>query len=342
MYIVDSFNVAILMCVITMICWGSHANMLKMQSKGYSYSYYYWDQAIGYLLLPLILALTIGSIGSNGESFISNLLNADAASWWWAIAAAFVFNLANIIFVASVDIAGMAVAFPVGMGFSLVLGVILNYIAKPEGNPVLIFAGMLCVVIAIIINARAYAKMSAKEEDKAIMKKGIKLAIIGGFLMGLFYYLLQNSMPTVLNSDSLSNIAGTGKFTPYSAVVVFAAASFLSNFIYNSYIMRHPFKGNPVTYKGYFAKGTAKDHLIGLVGGMINATGTSFNIIASGMVGAAIAYALGQSNPMIAAIWGVFVWKEFKNAPQGTNKLIVLMFVFFAAGVTLLTLSKQL
>lgn len=339
MYIVDSYNVAILMCVITMICWGSHANMLKMQSKGYSYSYYYWDQAIGYILLPLILALTMGSIGQAGQAFIPNLLEADASSWLWAIGAAFVFNLANIIFVASVDIAGMAVAFPVGMGFSLVLGVILNYIAKPEGDPILIFAGMLCVVIAIVINARAYAKMNTKEEDKAMVKKGIKLAIIGGFLMGLFYYLLQNSMPTVLNADSLSSIAGTGKFTPYTAVVVFAGASFLSNFIYNTYVMRHPFKGEPVTYKGYF-KQSAKDHIIGIAGGMINATGTTFNIIASGMVGAAVAYALGQSNPMIAAIWGVFVWKEFKGAPKGTNKLIALMFLFFAAGVVLLTLSK--
>ena len=132
---------------------------------------------------------------------------------------------------------------------------------------------------------------------------------------------------------------GTGKFTPYSAVVVFAGASFLSNFIYNSYIMKHPFKGEPVTYAGYF-KESARDHIIGVIGGVINATGTTFNIIASGMVGAAIAYALGQSNPMIAAIWGVFVWKEFKDAPQGTNKLIVLMFVFFAAGVALLTLAK--
>ena len=339
MYIVDSFNVAILMCVVTMICWGSHANMLKMQSKGYSYSYYYWDQAIGYVLLPLLLALTLGSIGGQGESFISNLQNAELSSWLWAIGAAFVFNLANIIFVASVDIAGMAVAFPVGMGFALSLGVILNYIAKPEGNPILIFSGVLCVIVAIIINARAYAKMSSKADDQSMVKKGIILAIVGGFLMALFYYLLQNSLPAVLNYESLASISGTGKFTPYSAVFVFALASFFSNFIYNSYVMRHPFKGNPVTYKGYFQQ-SGKDHLIGVIGGMINATGTSFNIIASGVVGAAIAYALGQSNPMIAAIWGVFVWKEFKGAPKGTNKVIALMFLFFAAGVVLLTLSK--
>lgn len=340
MYIVDSFPVAILLCVITMICWGSHTNLLKMQSKGYPYSYYYWDQAIGYFLLPLILALTLGSTGTGGEPFISNLLHADAASWGWAVGAAFVFNLANILFVASVDIAGMAVAFPVGMGFSLVLGVILNYIAKPEGNPVWIFTGVACVVAAILLNARAYSALEKKAEERDVKKKGIPLAISGGFLMGLFYYLLQNSMPAVLSYDSLFHIAGSGKFTPYTAVVVFAAASFVSNFLYNTYLMRHPFRGDPVTYKGYFAAGTGRDHVLGVIGGLINATGTTFNIIASGSVGAAIAYALGQSNPMIAAIWGVFIWKEFRNAPKGTNRWIAGMFLLFALGVLLLTLSK--
>ena len=341
MFIVSSYNLALVMCVITMICWGSHANMLKMQSNGYAYSYYYWDQAIGYFVLPLILALTMGSIGSSGQPFLENLQQASLSSWLWAIGAAFVFNLANIIFVASVDIAGMAVAFPVGMGFSLALGVLLNYIAKPQGNLLLLVLGVASVMLAIILNARAYAKLnSSSGDDKSMVGKGLKLAIIGGFLMSLFYYLLQNSMPEVLNAESLSSIAGTGKFSPYSAVVVFAFASFLSNFIYNTYIMRHPFKGEPVTFKGYFAKGTGKDHLIGFVGGVINCTGTTFNIIASGMLGAAIAYAIGQSNPMIAAIWGVFVWREFKGAPKGTNKLLVLMFLFFALGVTLLSLAK--
>lgn len=341
MFIVGSYNLALIMCVITMICWGSHANMLKMQSKGYAYSYYYWDQAIGYFVLPLILALTMGSIGTSGQPFLENLAQASTSSWLWAIGAAFVFNLANIIFVASVDIAGMAVAFPVGMGFSLALGVLLNYIGKPQGNLLLLILGVISVMMAIILNARAYAKLNASSnEDKTMVKKGLWLAIVGGFLMSLFYYLLQNSMPEVLNAESLSAIAGTGKFSPYSAVVVFAFASFLSNFIYNTYIMRHPFKGDPVTFKGYFAKGTGKDHFIGFVGGVINATGTTFNIIASGMLGAAVAYAIGQSNPMIAAIWGVFVWREFKGAPKGTNKLIILMFIFFALGVTLLSLAK--
>lgn len=341
MVIINSFGPAIIMCIVTMICWGSHANALKLLNKSYAYPYYYWDQAIGYFLLPLILALTMGSIGNNGQSFIPNLLEADLSAWMWAIGAAFVFNLANILFVASVDIAGMAVAFPIGIGFALVEGVIINYISKPEGNPLLIAVGTISICIAVLLNARAYAKMNSETDaDKAMVKKGIVLAISGGLLMGLFYYLLQNSIPAILSPESLSNIAGTGRFTPYTAVVVFAFASFLSNFIYNTYVMRHPFKGKPVTFKGYFAKGYGKDHIVSILSGGFNSLGTTFNIIASGMVGAAIAYGIGQSAPMIAAIWGVFVWKEFKGAPKGTFGYIVIMFLLFTLGVIMLAISK--
>ena len=252
------------------------------------------------------------------------------------------FNLANILFVSAVDIAGMAVAFPIGIGFALVEGVIINYIAKTrEGNPLLIAVGTGAIGVAILLNARAYAKLkSGIDSDKSMVKKGILLAISGGLLMGLFYYLLQNSLPAILSPDSLSGITGTGKFTPYAAVVVFAFASFLSNFIYNTYIMKHPFKGEPVSFKGYFAKGYGKDHIVSIFSGGVNALGTTFNIIASGMIGAAIAYGIGQSAPMIAAIWGIFVWKEFKGAPKGTNGLITAMFLLFTLGVILLALSK--
>lgn len=341
MVIINSFGTAIIMCIVTMICWGSHANALKLLKKTYPYPYYYWDQAIGYFLLPLILALTMGSIGDNGQPFITNLLNAELSTWLWAISAAFVFNLANILFVASVDISGMSVAFPIGIGSALVEGVIINYIAKPEGNPWLIALGTLMIGLAILLNARAYAKLkSGNQSDNSMVKKGIVLAISGGLLMGLFYYLLQNSLPAILSPESLSAIAGTGKFTPYTAVVVFAFTSLLSNFIYNTYLMKHPFKGEPVAFKGYFEKGNGKDHIVSIFSGSVNALGTSFNIIASGMVGAAIAYGIGQSAPMIAAIWGVFVWKEFKGAPKGTNILITAMFILFTMGVILLALSK--
>lgn len=337
MVVINSFTPAIIMCVITMICWGSHANTLKMKANSYAFPFYYWDQAIGYLLLPLILGLTLGSSGDSGRGLIEDLLQGNLNAYEMAFIAGFVFNLANILFTSAVDIAGMAAAFPIGIGIALVEGVIINYIAKPIGNPVLIFIGVALITIAIIVNSLAYSRLKSKEkkgEGKDEIKKGIILALAGGILMGLFYYLLQESM-----SNDFNNLE-PGKFGPYAAVVVFAFASFISNFIFNSYIMARPFKGEPVKYSGYVAKGTAKQHIIGILGGIINGTGTSFNILASGVVGSAIAYGLGQGAPMIAAIWGVFIWKEFKGAPKGTNKLIASMFILFVVGLFLLVISK--
>lgn len=335
MTVINSFTPAIIMCIITMICWGSHANTLKMMPKTYAYSYYYWDQAIGYLLLPLIIGLTMGSVGNTGRSLFEDLGQGSFNSYGMAILGGFVFNLANILFVSGVDIAGMAVAFPIGIGIALVEGMIINYIAKPIGNPVLIFIGVALITAAIITNALAYRRMkTAQGEDSGTVRKGIILALVGGILMGLFYYLLQVSIARDFNNLE------PGKFGPYAAVVVFASASLISNFIFNSYIMARPFKGNPVTYSGYIAKGQGRQHLIGILGGMINSLGTTFNIIASGVVGAAIAYGLGQSAPMIAAIWGVFIWKEFKGAPKGTNGMIALMFALFLGGLILLIISK--
>jgi glucose uptake protein len=333
MVLINSFTPAVIMCIITMICWGSHANTLKMKSKSYAFPFYYWDQAIGYLLLPLIFALTLGSMGSVGRGFINDLLQGDFNSFSMAILAGFVFNLANILFVSAVDIAGMSVAFPIGIGIALVEGVVINYIAKPTGNPVLVFIGVALITAAIIVNAMAYKRMKSEEENTDI-KKGITLALVGGILMGLFYYLLQVSIASDFNAPE------AGKFGPYAAVVVFAFSSLISNFIFNSYIMARPFKGEPAKYADYVAKGTGKQHAIGILGGLINGMGTTFNIIASGVVGGAIAYGLGQGAPMIAAIWGVFVWKEFKNAPKGTNVLIAAMFVLFIIGLSLLVISK--
>ena len=334
MVVINSFTPAIIMCIITMICWGSHANTLKMKTASYSYSYYYWDQAIGYFVLPLLIGLTMGSIGGIGRGLLADLAQGSQETFMWAILGGLIFNLANILFVSAVDIAGLAVAFPIGIGIALVEGVIINYIAKPSGNPLLIFIGVFLVTGAIIINAIAYSRMKSKEEDSSMIKKGITLALVGGVLMGLFYYLLQRSI-----SNDFTTLE-PGKFGPYAAVVVFSFASLISNFVFNSYIMARPFKGAPVKYSGYVAKGLGKQHLIGILGGFINGLGTTFNIVASGVVGAAIAYGLGQGAPMIAAVWGVFIWKEFKGAPKGTNWMLVSMFAMFIAGLSLLVISK--
>jgi glucose uptake protein len=303
-----------------------------MVLKSYGFSLYYWDQAIGYLLLPLIAGLTLGSLGSAGRCLLPDLAQGSLHSYGMAILGGVVFNLANILFVSGIDVAGMAVAFPIGIGIALVEGVLINYVAEPRSNPFLTFGGAALITGAIIIDALAYRRLKG-ESDPGGLKKGVILAFFGGVLMGLFYYLVQRSVSADFKT------LDPGKFGPYAAVLVFSAGSFLSNSVFNTYLMSHPFKGGAVRYSAYFAKGTAKLHLIGVAGGLINASGTMSSFIASKTASPAIAYGLGQGGAMIAAIWGVFIWKEFKGAPKGTNAMIAAMFVLFILGLVMLVLS---
>jgi len=330
MMIVHSYPIAVVLCVLTMMCWGSHANTLKMEPRSYAFPLYYWDQAIGYLLLPLLAGLTFGSFGSGGRTLVDDLAQGSMSSFEWAILGGFVFNLANILFTSAIHVAGMAVAFPIGIGIALVEGVVINYIAQPKGNPLLIFTGVALITLAIVLDALAYRNQQDVGSEPGMLVKGVSLALAGGILMGLFYYLVQRSLS--INYTHLD----PGKFGPYAAVLVFSAGSFTSNLLFNSYLMSHPFKGAKVSYSDYFSKGTLKYHLIGILGGLINCTGTTSNFIASKTASPAIAYGLGQGGTMIAAIWGVFIWKEFKGASKGTLAMIAAMFVLFLTGLVLL------
>jgi glucose uptake protein len=301
-----------------------------MQPQSYGFSLYYWDQAIGYFLLPLIAGLTFGSSGSVGRTLLQDLAQGRHNSFAWAFSGGIIFNLANILFMAAIAIAGMAVAFPIGIGIALVEGVIINYVAQPEGNPLLIFSGVALITAAIILDALAYRSLQGNNRDQEDIFKGISLATIGGILMGLFYYLVQRSI-----SGDFNHLV-SGKFGPYAAVLVFSAGAFASNLLFNNYLMSHPFKGNKATYSDYFRRGTLKYHMIGILGGLINCTGTTTNFIASKTASPAIAYGLGQGGTMVAAIWGVFIWKEFKGAARRTIVLITTMFACFLSGLVLL------
>ncbi|MGD0158458.1 MAG: GRP family sugar transporter [Terracidiphilus sp.] len=332
MLIVQSFAVAVALCVVTMMCWGSHVNALKLLPRSYAFSYYYWDHAIGYLLLPLVVGLTLGSIGSTGRDLLSDLRQGSLYSYGMAMLGGVVFNLANILLISATRIAGIAVAFPIGLGIAVVEGIVINYIAEPKGNALLIFGGAALITVAIILDALAYKSMKPKG-DAGELKLGVILAVVSGILMGLFYYLVQRSL-----SFSFREL-DPGRFGPYAATLIFSLGLFASNFIYNSYLMAHPFSGSAVKYSGFFSKGMSKLHLIGILGGLINATGMLSNIAASKTASPAIAYGLGQGGTMVAAIWGVFVWKEFKGATRSTYMLIAVMFCLFVSGLALLIAS---
>jgi glucose uptake protein len=333
MMIVHSYPLAVALCILTMFCWGSWANTLKMEPVSYGFGLFYWDQAIGYLLLPLALGLTFGSFGADGRSLVADLRQGSAGSYAWAMLGGVVFNLANILFMAALDLAGMAVAYPIAIGIALVEGVLVNYIAQPKGNPALILGGVALIMLAILLDGLAYRNCQGKSSEPGELTKGILLAVSGGILMGLFYFLVQRSV-----SPDFATLQ-PGKFGPYAAVLVYSAGSFLSNLVFNTYFMSHPVKGPKVTYGEYFRGGTMKYHLIGVLGGVINGVGVTSNFIASKVASPAIAYGLGQGGTMIAAIWGVCVWKETRGASRATQGMIGGMFVFFLSGLSLLVTS---
>jgi len=328
MFIVSNYSLAVIFCFITMLCWGSWGNTQKLAGKTWRFELFYWDYVIGILLFAIVSAFTLGSIGEQGRSFIPDLCQAD----WGNIGSAFlggvIFNAANILLSAAIAIAGLSVAFPVGIGLALVLGVIINYLGAAKGNPMLLFCGVALVTVAIVVNALAYRKMT-KNSNK-VSSKGIFISLAAGLLMSFFYRFVAASM----DLDNFVNPA-IGKMTPYSAMFIFACGIFVSNFIFNTIVMKKPFEGKPVSYREYFS-GSFKIHIVGVLGGLIWGLGNAFNLIAAGKAGAAISYGLGQGATLVSAFWGVFVWREFKEAPKGTSTYLYAMFFFFLIGLGLI------
>lgn len=332
MFIVESYSVAILLCVVTMLCWGSWANTTKLTTKSWRFELLYWDYGFGILITTLLLAFTLGSMGAGGRSFLNDLDQAESSNILSAFIGGVVFNAANILLVAAIGIAGMSVAFPVGIGIALVLGVIVNYISNPQGNPVLIFGGVLLVAVAILLNANAYKRLQSNSSE-GVSKKGLLLSVVSGALMGLFYKYVADSMVSDFS------VPESGKLTPYTALVFFAIGVVVSSFVFNTIQMKKPFMGESVSFAQYF-KGLWKDHLVGILGGAIWSIGMSLSIIASGKAGPAISYGLGQGATVVAALWGIYVWKEFDKAPAGTKPLLNLMLILYVAGLAMIIISK--
>lgn len=331
MFIIDTYSSAVLFCLITMLCWGSWANTQKLAEAQWRFELFYWDYVIGIVLLAVLFAFTLGSIGEGGRDFLADVRQADSSNLWSAVIGGIIFNAANILLGAAIAIAGMSVAFPVGIGLALVIGVVVNYINAPVGNGTILVFGVCFIVAAILLNARAYRKLTVGAGTVSV--KGLVLSVISGCMMGLFYKYVAASMFPDFNAPE------AGKLSPYSAVVFFALGILLSNFVFNSLLMARPFVGAPVPFMDYF-KGSIRSHLTGVAGGVIWCIGMSFSIIASGKAGPAISYGLGQGATVVAVLWGILIWKEFRGAPKGTNTLLYVMLVCYVLGLGLIIAAR--
>jgi len=319
MFTPPTLSIALLMMATSAICWGSWANTYK-GVKNYRFELFYWDYAIGIFLISLILALTMGSSGHDSSSFLSNLHSADNSNIVNALIGGALFNLANLLLVAAIDMAGLAVAFPISIGIALVVGVVLSYALQPKGNAMFLALGVACAFIAVVLDGKAYGNLAAA--GRSISKKSIVTCVVSGILMGLWAPFMTHAM-------TRGNPLG-----PYSAAVFLTLGALLSCFIWNVYFMKHPLVGDPVSFGGFF-RGPASGHLLGLLGGFIWGTGTVFNLVAGSLTGVAISYAIGQSAPMVAALWGILAWKEFENSGSRAKLYLALMFVFYALAIFL-------
>ncbi|MGC8519653.1 MAG: GRP family sugar transporter [Steroidobacteraceae bacterium] len=331
MYIVQSYSLAVALTVLTMLCWGSWANTRKLAPASWRFELLYWDYALGVLLIAALFGVTLGTAGHDSRSFFADLAQASRSSLAHALLGGAVFNLANILLVAAIEVAGMAVAFPVAIGLALVLGVILNYVAVPLGNPLLLGAGVALVSLAIGLDAEAYRRQSRRA--LRVSAKGLVLSIASGIFMGVFYRFVAAAM----YPDPAHPVSGL--MGSYAAVFVFAIGVSLSTFLWNPLAMRFPVMGEPVPFVQY-RRGSLRMHLAGIFGGVVWGIGMSLNLIASGRAGFAISYGLGQGATMIAALWGVFVWREFKPPARGVRALLTAMFLCFLCGLGLIVLAR--
>ena len=335
MFYVTNYTFAVCLCVVCMLCWGSWGNTQKLVGKSWRFELFYWDYVIGLLAFALAMGLTLGSCGENANwGFIANLKGSIGVTWLWPFAAGVVFNLSNILLSAAIAVAGMSVAFPVGVGLALVGGTIFNYLIAPGGKPLsLIVAGLAIIVVSIICNALAFKAKSAGSSDASSTKKGLILAAVAGLLMMWFSPLVNK----VIDNTFTAEAPMAGKMTAYSAFFIFTLGLFLSNFIWNTIAMRKPVQGEPILdgAKRYFG-GSAVTHLVGMLGGCIWGMGTLLSFVSAGAASPAIAYALGQGATLVSALWGILIWKEFAGAPKKTTYLNVAMIVLFIAGLAFL------
>ena len=335
MFYVSNYTFAVVLCVVCMFCWGSWGNTQKLAGKTWRYELFYWDYVIGLLLFSLVAGLTLGSFGEHAKwGFVANLRDSFGTSWLWPLAAGIVFNLSNILLSAAIAVAGMSVAFPVGVGLALVGGTVFNYLIAPAGKPFgLIAAGLALIVVSIVCNAMAFKAKQTGATDRSAVLKGLVLAIFAGLLMMWFSPLVNK----VIDNSFTAEAPAAGRMTAYTAFFVFAIGIFVSNFLWNTIAMRRPVQGEPILdgAKRYFA-GSFPTHLVGALGGAIWSLGTLLSFVTAGAASPAIAYALGQGATLVSALWGILIWKEFAGAPRTASFLNLAMFVLFVTGLAVL------
>lgn len=336
---ITSYTLSIFLCVVCMICWGSWSNTQKLVQKSWRFELFYWDYVIGMLIAAFIAALTVGSLGDTGRTFFTDIKQVDTGSLLYALGSGALFNLGNLLLVAAIAVAGLSVAFPIGAGIAWIVGIGVNYIieildtGKAASNQWILFSGVAIIIAAIIVSAISYRRLS--KETKKSSLKGILLSVGAGLIIAFYYGLLVRSL------DNTFVHGGAGSMMPFTAVVFFAIGVFISTFPLNAIFMMKPVEGKPVHIREYFKQKDFRTHFAGILGGSIWMLGITTSFMALGVASPAIAYALSNAAPVVASIWGIYIWKEFKEGSKQTNRLLTLMFSLYIIGLLVIIYAKN-
>ena len=331
MFLPETYQVTLALMILSMLCWGSWANTLKL-CPNFRFQLFYWDYTFGVVLGALAWGFTLGSVGISGVPFLTALTHTPTDAIAYAICGGIIFNIANLLLVAAIDIAGLAVAFPIGIGLALIVGTIFSYIVHPAANPLLIFGGVALVTIAIVVDALAYRKRESTA--RATSTRGIVISLVAGLLMGSFYPLVARAILIGIVFPGALAPAGPN---PYAVALFFSIGILLSTIPANWLLMKKPLDGKPPVDGADYGRAPMGWHIAGLLGGFIWCCGAVSNFVASqshANVGPAVSYSIGQGATMVSALWGVFVWHEFAGAPRAARQLLVFMFIFFLLGLT--------
>jgi glucose uptake protein len=354
MILPHTYAMILALMIVSALCWGSWANTFKLAGK-WRFELYYFDFAFGLLLLALLYAFTVGNLGYDGFGFMDSAMNAGKRQWMFGIAAGVVFNIGNMLLLAAISSAGMALAIPVGLGTALAVGALLDIAGKSGGNAAFLFAGCVLAAAAAAADSVAYRALRRQRHEelakagKAVSTKRptdlkeIVLALIGGVMLGSFAPLLR--MAT--ESD-----AGLG---PYALCVFFGAGVLFSTFVLGVFLLNLSLEAETIGIADY-SKGTAKQHLLGLAGGGLWCTGAlaSFVAIYSNAPGAtgglpaeaapvssALAFAAPQAAAVIGGLWGLLLWREYKGGDTKVKALAAATLVLFAGGVAMVALAPK-
>lgn len=335
MFITTEPTVAICLCLVTMFFWGSWANAQKIVTKSAPLYVFYRDYVYGILLSAIIVAFTLGSFGNQGRPVFADIQQAELRAILIAVAGGVVFNIGNMLLTVGISIAGISIAMPVGTGLSLAIGLVVNYLADPKGSVALLAIGGVAVLVAMGFSALAYRTKQEQgdQEQSSGTNRGIWIALAGGLVAGFFFRLTSEALITDLTKPE------TGLLTPYSGLLLFSIGLAISNPLIE-YLVRRFILTDEDGQKTY-RQTPLREHLVGMGGGVIWGLGMASLLIGSKQAGDAVSYGLSQGATIVSVLWGLFAWKEFKEAPKKANRYLWLMSIAYVAGLILIVLARS-